>query len=191
MKTEDVKRPGEALQPNPEHTQLLTAAVSSWFVRKDSKFFEVENITTKLSKDDVQRVCLHRFAEEFPEIPLDNIPLGEVFRRSIDLQHSAPGQTIPVGAHIIAPEGAAAAMALKMGMTYDDLGAMIFPYLTTVEGLKLAAQTFEKDVAKLSCCAGYLIHLPSCPSKPSIMNPDAEGSLTRRAHRLVASFQVF
>jgi mercuric reductase len=63
-----------------------------------------------------------------------------------------------LGAHIIAPEGAdsiqTAVMALKMGMTYDDLGAMIFPYLTTVEGLKLAAQTFEKDVAKLSCCAG-------------------------------------
>ncbi len=63
-----------------------------------------------------------------------------------------------LGAHIIAPEGAdsiqTAAMALKMGMTYEELGAMIFPYLTTVEGLKLAAQTFEKDVAKLSCCAG-------------------------------------
>jgi len=63
-----------------------------------------------------------------------------------------------IGAHILAPEGAdsiqTAAMAIKMGMTYDDLGAMIFPYLTTVEGLKLAAQTFEKDVSKLSCCAG-------------------------------------
>jgi|GEM_PF-2845017 len=28
------------------------------------------------------------------------------------------------------------------------------PYLTTVEGLKLAAQAFDKDVSKLSCCAG-------------------------------------
>jgi mercuric reductase len=27
-------------------------------------------------------------------------------------------------------------------------------YLTTVEGLKLAAQTFDMDVAKLSYCAG-------------------------------------
>ncbi len=63
-----------------------------------------------------------------------------------------------LGAHILAPEGAdsiqTAVMALKMGMTYGNLGATIFPYLTTVEGLKLAAQTFEKDVAKLSCCAG-------------------------------------
>ncbi len=63
-----------------------------------------------------------------------------------------------LGAHILAPEGAdsiqTAALAIKYGMTVQDLGATIFPYLTTVEGLKLAAQTFEKDVAKLSCCAG-------------------------------------
>ena len=39
-------------------------------------------------------------------------------------------------------------------MTTKALGAMIFPYLTTVEGLKLAAQTFDKDISKLSCCAG-------------------------------------
>jgi len=63
-----------------------------------------------------------------------------------------------IGASIIAPEGAdsiqTAAIAIKVGMTSDQLGEMIFPYLTTVEGFKLAAQTFEKDVSKLSCCAG-------------------------------------
>ena len=63
-----------------------------------------------------------------------------------------------LGAHILAPEGAdsiqTAALAIRQGMTYVELGEMIFPYLTTVEGLKLAAQTFEKDIAKLSCCAG-------------------------------------
>ena len=63
-----------------------------------------------------------------------------------------------VGAHILAPEGAdsiqTAVMAIKYGLTVNDLAETIFPYLTTVEGLKLAAQTFDKDVAKLSCCAG-------------------------------------
>jgi mercuric reductase len=39
-------------------------------------------------------------------------------------------------------------------MTAKDLGETIFPYLTTVEGFKLAAQSFGKDVTKLSCCAG-------------------------------------
>ena len=63
-----------------------------------------------------------------------------------------------LGGTIIAPEGSDSiqtlAMALKFGMTTKALGATIFPYLTTVEGLKLAAQTFDMDVAKLSCCAG-------------------------------------
>lgn len=63
-----------------------------------------------------------------------------------------------LGGQILAPEGADSiqtlALALKYGMSAQALGEMIFPYLTTVEGLKLAAQGFAKDVAKLSCCAG-------------------------------------
>jgi mercuric reductase len=45
-------------------------------------------------------------------------------------------------------------MAIRGGLTIDELADAIFPYLTTVEGLKLAAQTFDRDVSKLSCCAG-------------------------------------
>src|SRR5579883_3597044 len=63
-----------------------------------------------------------------------------------------------LGAHILAPEGAdsiqTAALAIRSGLTVDALADAIFPYLTTVEGLKLAALAFSKDVAKLSCCAG-------------------------------------
>lgn len=63
-----------------------------------------------------------------------------------------------LGAHILAPQGGelvqTAAMALKTGLTTLELGQTIFPYLTGVEGLKLAAQTFDKDVSTLSCCAG-------------------------------------
>ncbi|MDZ4274429.1 MAG: mercury(II) reductase [Erythrobacter sp.] len=63
-----------------------------------------------------------------------------------------------LGGQIMAPEGADSiqtlVLAIKFGMTTAELGATIFPYLTTVEGLKLAAQTFDKDVTKLSCCAG-------------------------------------
>jgi len=62
-----------------------------------------------------------------------------------------------LGAHILAPEGAdsiqTAALAIKTGLTVDELADTIFPYLTTVEGLRLAAQTFSKNVALLSCCA--------------------------------------
>ena len=47
-----------------------------------------------------------------------------------------------------------AAIALHARMTVHDLANQLFPYLTMVEGLKLAAQTFTKDVKQLSCCAG-------------------------------------
>lgn len=63
-----------------------------------------------------------------------------------------------LGAHVLAPDAGemiqAAVVAIKAGMTVQDLVDTSFPYLTMVEGLKLAAQTFEKDVAMLSCCAG-------------------------------------
>ena len=62
-----------------------------------------------------------------------------------------------LGAHILAAEGAevvqSAVLAIKFGLTLDDLTGTLFPYLAQVEGLKLAAQTFSKDVTKLSCCA--------------------------------------
>ena len=93
-------------------------------------------------------------------LSLDNVPRALAARDTRGLiKLVADGVTRKLlGAHILAPEGAdsiqTAAIALRGGLTIDDLSNMIFPYLTTVEGLKLAAQTFDRDVKKLSCCAG-------------------------------------
>ncbi|HEX6142324.1 MAG TPA: mercury(II) reductase [Geminicoccaceae bacterium] len=93
-------------------------------------------------------------------LPLDAVPRALAARDARGLIKLVADRTTDrlLGAHILAPEGAdsiqTAALAIKHGMTTKELGATLFPYLTTVEGLKLAAQTFEKDVAKLSCCAG-------------------------------------
>lgn len=46
-----------------------------------------------------------------------------------------------------------ATLAIHHNMTVAELGTQLFPYLTMVEGLKLCAQTFFKDVKQLSCCA--------------------------------------
>jgi mercuric reductase len=46
-----------------------------------------------------------------------------------------------------------AAVAIRAGMTVADLADQLFPYLTMVEGLKLAALSFTRDVKQLSCCA--------------------------------------
>jgi len=63
-----------------------------------------------------------------------------------------------VGCQILAHEGGeiiqTAVLAIKNNMTIENLADQLFPYLTMVEGLKLTAQTFNKDVKQLSCCAG-------------------------------------
>jgi mercuric reductase len=62
-----------------------------------------------------------------------------------------------VGAHILAAEAGEmiqeAALAIRYGIPVRDLANVFHPYLTLAEGIKLAAQAFEKDVKKLSCCA--------------------------------------
>ncbi len=63
-----------------------------------------------------------------------------------------------LGAQILSGEAGemiqTAVLAIRNRMTVKELGDQLFPYLTMVEGLKLCAQTFFKDVKQLSCCAG-------------------------------------
>jgi mercuric reductase len=63
-----------------------------------------------------------------------------------------------LGAHILAPEAGeiiqTAVLAIRFDITLRQLSETMFPYLTAVEGIKLATLSFEKDVARLSCCAG-------------------------------------
>ena len=93
-------------------------------------------------------------------LSLDNVPRALAAHDTRGLiKFVADGATRKLlGAHILAPAGAdsiqTAAVAIRCGLTVDDLSETIFPYLTTVEGLKFAAQTFDRDVTKLSCCAG-------------------------------------
>ncbi|GAC1548278.1 MAG: mercury(II) reductase [Candidatus Velthaea sp.] len=93
-------------------------------------------------------------------LPLDKVPRALAARDTRGLiklvAERESGRLL--GAHIIAPEGGdsiqTAVLAIKHGLTVTDIAETIFPYLTTVEGLKLAALGFSKDIAKLSCCAG-------------------------------------
>jgi len=90
---------------------------------------------------------------------LDNVPRALVnfdTRGFIKLVTEAgTGQLL--GVQAVAAEAGeliqAAALAIHHRMTVADLSNQLFPYLTMVEGLKLCAQTFTRDVKRLSCCA--------------------------------------
>lgn len=62
-----------------------------------------------------------------------------------------------IGAQILAAEAGEMitepTLAIKFGLSIEDITSTFHPYLTLSEGIKLAAQTFDKDVGKLSCCA--------------------------------------
>ncbi len=62
-----------------------------------------------------------------------------------------------VGASVVAAGAGdviqAAVYAIQFGLTTDQIANTWAPYLTFAEGFKLTAQTFTRDVSKLSCCA--------------------------------------
>ena len=93
-------------------------------------------------------------------LTLDNVPRALVnfeTRGFIKIVIEA-GTGRLIGVQAVAPEAGeliqTAAVAIRARMTVQELADQLFPYLTMVEGLKLCAQTFFKDVTQLSCCAG-------------------------------------
>ncbi len=92
-------------------------------------------------------------------LPLNAIPRPLVNRDTRGLfKLVADAKTDQIlGAHILAESAGevilSAVYAIKFHLTITDLTETFHPYLTMAEGMKLAAQTFTRDVAKLSCCA--------------------------------------
>ncbi len=62
-----------------------------------------------------------------------------------------------IGAQIVSSEAGEmimeATLSIEYKTTVSRLAAQIHPYLTLSEGIKLAAQSFERDLSRLSCCS--------------------------------------
>jgi mercuric reductase len=92
-------------------------------------------------------------------LPVRQLPRAVVSHRGRGVIKliSEAGTDRLIGAHLVAPNAGdvigEAVLAVRLGLTTHDLVSTLHPYLTWGEGLKLAAQTFTRDVAKLSCCA--------------------------------------
>lgn len=93
-------------------------------------------------------------------LPLDAVPRAIVNHETTGVfKLIADSKTLKMlGVHVVSENAGeviyAATLAVKFGLTVDDLKEILAPYLTMAEGLKLAALTFDKDVSRLSCCAG-------------------------------------
>jgi len=93
------------------------------------------------------------------KLALDSVPRSLAARdtRGFIKLLKKKGTDCLVGASILAPEGSELLMEIAMAIKYKipvkEIATMFHPYLTLGESIKLAAQTFDKDVKKLSCCA--------------------------------------
>ncbi len=120
-------------------------------------FTDPQVATVGYSEQEAQH---ERIETDSRTLTLDNVPRALVnfdTRGFIKIVVEA-GTGRLLGVQAVAQEAGeliqAAALAIHQRMTVTDLSSQLFPYLTMVEGLKLAAQTFTKDVKQLSCCAG-------------------------------------
>lgn len=92
-------------------------------------------------------------------LPFTHLPRALVNRDTRGLLKlvADPGTGRLLGAHALADNAGdlitAAGYALAAGLTVQQLAESWAPYLTTAEALKLAAQTYTRDLATLSCCA--------------------------------------
>ena len=120
-------------------------------------FTDPQIATVGLDESQAQRLGIQTDSRL---LTLDNVPraLANFDTRGFIKLVAEVGTGRLLGVQAVAPEAGeliqTAAIAIRMGMTVRELADQIFPYLTMVEGIKLAAQTFTKDVKQLSCCAG-------------------------------------
>ncbi|MHB1896774.1 MAG: mercury(II) reductase [Metallibacterium sp.] len=120
-------------------------------------FTEPQVATVGLSEAEAH---LRNIETDSRTLSLDNVPraLANFDTRGFIKLVAEVGSNRLIGVQALAAEAGeliqAAALAIRNRMTVQELADQLFPYLTMVEGLKLAAQTFTKDVSQLSCCAG-------------------------------------
>ncbi|MEO3432363.1 mercury(II) reductase [Inquilinus sp. CAU 1745] len=120
-------------------------------------FTDPQAVSVGLTEAAAQRAGLD---VEMAVLSLDQVPRALAARdtRGLIKLVAERGSGRLLGAHMLAPEAGdsiqTAVLAVKHGLTVSDLADTLFPYLTTVEGVKLGALSFAKDIKKLSCCAG-------------------------------------
>ena len=98
-----------------------------------------------LSESEAKR---HGLSAQTAVLPLEAVPRALANRDTGRLR----------GAQVVADNAEevidAAILEVEHGLAIADVTDTLAPYFTMAEGLKLAALTFDKEVSKLSCCAG-------------------------------------
>lgn len=92
--------------------------------------------------------------EEIGELLALRVRHGEACHEVSDrVKAKVTGALEEGGEHAQADPGRRRRRDRGRGLGTEDITSTFHPYLTLSEAIELAAQTFDRDVAKLSCCA--------------------------------------
>lgn len=93
-------------------------------------------------------------------VPVTMVPRAEAVKEDRGLFKMVihPTNSKILGVHIVAPHAAEliheATLAVKLGLTIDDIIDTVHVFPTMSEGIKRVAQAFTRDVSQMSCCIG-------------------------------------
>ena len=91
-------------------------------------------------------------------IYMDAVPKADVIKetRGVFKMVIHPSNSKVLGVHIVSPNAAdlihEATLAVKFGLTVDDIIDTVHVFPTLSEGIKRVAQAFTRDVSVMSCC---------------------------------------
>lgn len=127
------------LRGMPRVTFTTPAVASVGMTEAEARRSGAEVLSSKLGLEHVPRAIAARDTRGFIKLVVD------------------AKTRLLLGAHVLAPEAGETiqecVMAIRHGITVDELARTMHPYLTYAEGIKLASQALGKDVRTLSCCA--------------------------------------
>ena len=91
-------------------------------------------------------------------IYMDAVPKADVVKetRGVFKMVIHPSDSTVLGVHIVSPNAAdlihEATLAVKFGLTVDDIIDTVHVFPTLSEGIKRVAQAFTRDISVMSCC---------------------------------------
>ena len=85
---------------NPYNPSIkeITREVSGWFVKKDNKFYDVNNLQVSYTAQDLKQVIVNRTKVLFPNLDLTKKDLGDFFRVLLDppMTNANPEENVAV-----------------------------------------------------------------------------------------------
>jgi hypothetical protein len=78
--TSGLIRLGEDGKPYNPSIKEIMRLVSGWFVKKDNKFYDVNNLQVGYTAQDLKQIIVNKNKVLFPELNLSKKDLGDFFR---------------------------------------------------------------------------------------------------------------